>query len=163
VIERTGGPRAWQGARRRTRSRESRRGKEPPLESSTLATHPRARHSHNHTALACRVKFPFEETASGNASIARSWNSCERCFMLADTKLSEFLWEPAVAHPAYVRNGPTRRPSSGRRHTSVGWENGQNVTHLREFGAPMDPKRVLSSHYCTSRGLGRAKPRPSPK
>ena len=57
--------------------------------------------------------------------------------MLADSNLPKFLWEPAVAHAAYLRNlsytsaKPTVTPYqawTGKR---------PNVSHLREFGAPV--------------------------
>ena len=57
--------------------------------------------------------------------------------MLADSKLPKFLWEPAVAHAAYLRNlsytsaKPTVTPYqawTGKR---------PNVSHLREFSAPV--------------------------
>jgi hypothetical protein len=57
--------------------------------------------------------------------------------MITASSLSEFLWEPAVAHAAYVRNRAyttfikTNTPYQGWFGTKP------NVSHLREFGAPV--------------------------
>ena len=57
--------------------------------------------------------------------------------MLTDSKLPEFLWEPAVAHAAYVRNLSYTKYTP--KATPYQQWNGDkpDVTHLREFGAPV--------------------------
>ena len=59
------------------------------------------------------------------------------CAMLMALKLSEFLWEPAVAHAAYLRNRAYMTALSA--HTPFeGWFGSKpNVSHLHEFGAPV--------------------------
>ena len=57
--------------------------------------------------------------------------------MLTASKLSEFLWEHAVAHAAYIRNRSYTMAVSDRTPYE-GWNGSKpNVTHLREFGAPV--------------------------
>jgi hypothetical protein len=57
--------------------------------------------------------------------------------MLTASKLPEFLWEPAVAYAAYIRNYAyttsikTQTPYQGWYRTKP------NVSHLREFGTPV--------------------------
>jgi Integrase core domain len=57
--------------------------------------------------------------------------------MITASSLPEFLWEPAVAHAAYVRN----RAYTTSIKTNMpyqGWFGMKpNVSHLREFGAPV--------------------------
>ena len=57
--------------------------------------------------------------------------------MLTASKLPEFLWEPAVANAAYIRN--RAYTTSIRDKTPYQAWNGTkpNVSHLREFGAPV--------------------------
>ena len=59
--------------------------------------------------------------------------------MLTDSKLPEFLWEPAVAHAAYLRNmSYTSLPRLGNRTPYQVWYGKRpDVSHLREFGAPV--------------------------
>jgi len=59
--------------------------------------------------------------------------------MLTDSKLPEFLWEPAVAHAAYLRNmSYTSSPRLGNRTPYQVWYGKRpDVSHLREFGAPV--------------------------
>ena len=57
--------------------------------------------------------------------------------MLSDSKLLEFLWEPAVVHAAYLRNLSYMKPKP---HTTPyqGWHGKKpNVSHLQEFGVPV--------------------------
>ena len=57
--------------------------------------------------------------------------------MLSDSKLPEFLWEPAVAHAAYLHNlsYTKAKPHATPYH---GWHGKKpDVSHLREFGAPV--------------------------
>jgi len=57
--------------------------------------------------------------------------------MLTASKLPQFLWEPAITHAVYIRN---RSYTSARPEmTPYQLWNGKkpNVTHLREFGAPV--------------------------
>ena len=57
--------------------------------------------------------------------------------MLSDSKLPEFLWEPAVAHAAYLRN---LLYTKAKPHATPyqGWHGKRpDVSHLREFGAPV--------------------------
>jgi len=57
--------------------------------------------------------------------------------MLTASKLPQFLWEPAIAHSAYIRN----RSYTSARPDKTPYEswNGSKpkVSHLREFGAPV--------------------------
>jgi len=57
--------------------------------------------------------------------------------MLIASSLPEFLWEPAVAHAAYIRNRSYTTALAD--HTPYqGWFGIKpNVTHLREFGVNM--------------------------
>jgi hypothetical protein len=57
--------------------------------------------------------------------------------MLTASKLPEFLWEPAISHVAYVRNCAYTTSIQGQTPYQ-GWEGTKpNVSHLREFGAPV--------------------------
>jgi transposase InsO family protein len=57
--------------------------------------------------------------------------------MLTTSKLPEFLWEPAILHAAYVRNRAYTTSIQGQTPYQ-GWEGTKpNVSHLREFGAPV--------------------------
>ena len=57
--------------------------------------------------------------------------------MLTAADLLEFLWEPAIAHAAYLRNLLHMKPRT--KMTPYQLWNGRkpNVAHLREFGAPV--------------------------
>jgi len=81
--------------------------------------------------------------------------------MLADSNLSMFLWEPAVAHTAYLRNlsYTSVKPTAMLYQAWTGKR--PNVSHLREFGAPVwvllqgqavQKKMMLKSqrHACVS-------------
>jgi len=59
--------------------------------------------------------------------------------MITDSKLPEFLWEPAVAHAAYLRNMSFMlMPRLGNQTPYQIWYGKKpNVSHLREFGAPV--------------------------
>ena len=59
--------------------------------------------------------------------------------MIADTGLPEFLWEPAVAHAAYLRNmAYTSSPKLKDMMPYQAWYGKKpNVSHLQEFGAPV--------------------------
>jgi len=64
--------------------------------------------------------------------------------MLADGKLPEFLWEPAVAHAAYVRNRAYTKAVDGATPHERWTGKRPNVSHLREFGAPVWIKSCTS-------------------
>ena len=57
--------------------------------------------------------------------------------MLTASKLPEFLWEPAVAHAAYLRNRAYTTALSVRTPFEGWFGSKPNVSHLREFGAPV--------------------------
>jgi len=59
--------------------------------------------------------------------------------MLVDSDLPEFLWEPAVAHAAYLRNmSYTTSPRLGNQTPYQVWYGKKpNVSHLCKFGAPV--------------------------
>ena len=57
--------------------------------------------------------------------------------MLAAYKLPEFLWEPAVAHAAYVRNMSYTRVLPRATPYQVWFGRKPNASNLREFGAPV--------------------------
>ena len=59
--------------------------------------------------------------------------------MITDSKLPEFLWEPAVAHAAYLRNMSfTLTLRLGNQTPYQIWYGKKpNVSHLHEFGAPV--------------------------
>ena len=57
--------------------------------------------------------------------------------MLSSSKLPKFLWEPAVAHAAYLRNLSYTKAVPNFTPYQI-WRNERpNVSHLREFGAPV--------------------------
>ena len=57
--------------------------------------------------------------------------------MITDSKLPEFLWEPAVAHAVYVRNLSYTKHTPNTTPYQL-WHNRKpDVSHLREFGAPV--------------------------
>lgn len=57
--------------------------------------------------------------------------------MLTATELPEFLWEPAVAHAAYMRNLSYMKPRANATPYQIWHSIRPNVAHLREFGAPV--------------------------
>jgi hypothetical protein len=57
--------------------------------------------------------------------------------MITGSKLPEFLWENAVAHAAYVRNRAYTTSISEMTPYQAWFGNKPNVSHLREFGAPV--------------------------
>ena len=57
--------------------------------------------------------------------------------MLTAAKLPEFLWEPAVQHAAYLRNLAFTRARPEITPYQAWHGTKPNVTHLREFGAPV--------------------------
>ena len=57
--------------------------------------------------------------------------------MLAASELPEFLWEPAVAHAAYVRNLAYTKFLPNATPYQIWHRHKPNVAHLREFGAPV--------------------------
>jgi hypothetical protein len=82
--------------------------------------------------------------------------------MLTAKGLPEFLWEPAVAHAAYLTNRAYSRtredPTSYEK-----WNNTRpNVSHLREFGAPVwivlqrEEQKVRRELLPLAKGRGRA-------
>jgi hypothetical protein len=59
------------------------------------------------------------------------------CAMINAHGLPEFLWELAVAHAAYLRNRAFTSPLGDKTPYEI-WHNKKpNVSHLREFGAPV--------------------------
>jgi hypothetical protein len=57
--------------------------------------------------------------------------------MIVGTHLPEYLWEYAIAHAAYVRNRSYTTAISDKTPYE-GWNGSKpNITHLREFGAPV--------------------------
>ena len=51
--------------------------------------------------------------------------------------IPEYLWEYAISHVAYVRNRAYTKPM-GTLTPYQGWfKNKPNITHLRQFGAPV--------------------------
>jgi len=57
--------------------------------------------------------------------------------MLQASDLPEFLWEPAVAHAVYIRNRAYTSAIKDQTPYQGWYGNKPNVTHLREFGAPI--------------------------
>ena len=59
--------------------------------------------------------------------------------MIIDSKLPEFLWEPAVAHAAYLRNmSYISSPRLGNQTPYQAWYGKKpNISHLCEFRAPV--------------------------
>ena len=58
--------------------------------------------------------------------------------MIAAKGLPEFLWEPAIAHAAYLTNRSCARTNEDPSTPYEKWNNTRpNVSHLREFGAPV--------------------------
>ena len=72
--------------------------------------------------------------------------------MINGQRLPEFLWEHAVEHAAYVRNRAYTRVLEGETPYQAWHGVKPNVTHLREFGAPVwvliqgqtRPRKILS-------------------
>jgi len=57
--------------------------------------------------------------------------------MCAATTLPEYLWEEATAHVAYLRNQSYTMSVKGSTPYQKWHGTRPNVTHLREFGAPV--------------------------
>ena len=57
--------------------------------------------------------------------------------MITASGLPEFLWEPAVAHAAYVRNRSYTMAITDKTPYEGWYGSKPNVAHLREFGAPV--------------------------
>jgi len=57
--------------------------------------------------------------------------------MLTASKLPEYLWEPTVAHAAYVRNRAYTTSIKDKTPYQEWYGTKPNVSHLREFGAPV--------------------------
>ena len=57
--------------------------------------------------------------------------------MISAQDLPEFLWEPAVAHAAYLRNRAYTEPLKEKTPYEIWMMKKPNVSHLREFGAPV--------------------------
>ena len=57
--------------------------------------------------------------------------------MLTAAQLPEFLWEPAVEHAAYIRNRSFTTSLQGMTPYQAWHDKKPDVTHLREFGAPV--------------------------
>jgi hypothetical protein len=72
--------------------------------------------------------------------------------MIKGQDLPEFLWEPAIAHAAYVRNRAYTRALKGETPYEAWFKKKPNVSHLQEFGAPVwvllqgqkEPRKILS-------------------
>jgi hypothetical protein len=102
-----------------------------PLGSSTPAIHSRARHSH----CTCSLReIPIRRNGVAER-FNRTLVELARV-MLADAKLPKFLWEPAVARAAYVRNQAYTK-AVGATPYECWMGKRPNVAHLREFGAPV--------------------------
>ena len=57
--------------------------------------------------------------------------------MIAASELPEFLWEPAIAHAAYVRNLAYMKFLLNVTPYQIWHGRKPNVSHLCEFGAPV--------------------------
>jgi hypothetical protein len=57
--------------------------------------------------------------------------------MICGQDLPEFLWEPAIAHAAYLRNRAYTRTLQDKTPYEVWFKKKPDMTHLREFGAPV--------------------------
>ena len=57
--------------------------------------------------------------------------------MLTASKLPEFLWEPAVAHAAYLQNQAYTTAVKGSTPYQHWFNKKPDVSHLQEFGAPV--------------------------
>ena len=57
--------------------------------------------------------------------------------MLNAHQLPQFLWEYAVAHAVYLRNRAFTKPLGNKTLYETWFKRRPNVSHLREFGAPM--------------------------
>ena len=53
------------------------------------------------------------------------------------SKLPQFLWEPAVAHTAYIRNRSYTSVRPEKTPYEAWYGKKPSITHLREFGAPV--------------------------
>ena len=75
--------------------------------------------------------------------------------MINEHQLPQFLWEHAVAHAVYVRNRAFTKPLGNKTPYETWFKRRPNVSHLREFGAPVwillqgqkePPKMLPKSH-----------------
>src|SRR5215471_14921111 len=84
-----------------------------------------------------RLTAPYSPSQNGIAErMNRTLTELART-MLRGQNLPQFLWEPAVLHAAYIRNRSYTKPM-GNQTPYEGWfDKKPNVTHLREFGAPV--------------------------
>jgi hypothetical protein len=57
--------------------------------------------------------------------------------MVDAQQLPEFLWEPAVAHAAYLRNRAYTKPLKGKTPYETWVKKKPDISHLREYGAPV--------------------------
>jgi hypothetical protein len=57
--------------------------------------------------------------------------------MTTSSKLLEFLWEPAVAHTAYIQNHTYTTSIKDKTLYQARFGTKPNISHLREFGAPV--------------------------
>ena len=57
--------------------------------------------------------------------------------MITAARLPEFLWEPAIAHAAYLRNLSFTRSIPNATPYQLWYGRKPNVAHLREFGTPV--------------------------
>jgi len=77
------------------------------------------------------------------------------CAMLLGQKLPEFLWEPAVAHTAYLRNRSFTHTVPTTPYEQINKKK-PDVAHLKEFGAPVWillqgqklPQKLLRKSHC---------------
>jgi hypothetical protein len=87
--------------------------------------------------------------------------------MIMASKLPEFLWEPTVAHAAYIRNRAYTMSIKDKTPYQVWFGTKLNVLHLRKFGVPIwilcyAPRLIFLAHIslvlifyiiCTTRPL----------
>jgi len=59
------------------------------------------------------------------------------CTMINTAKLPKFLWEPTVAHAAYVRNCAYTIAIQNETPYQVWHRTKPNISHLHEFEAPV--------------------------
>ena len=84
-----------------------------------------------------QVTAPYSPSQNGVAErMNRTLVELARA-MLTAADLPEFLWEPAVAHAAYLRNMSYTKPRANTMPYQLWHGRKPNVSHLREFGAPV--------------------------
>src|SRR6266581_5738828 len=84
-----------------------------------------------------QLTAPYSPSQNGVAEcMIRTLTELTRA-MLAAAKMPEFLWEPAIAHAAYLRNISYTRKIPTATPYQIWNGKKPNVSHLREFGAPV--------------------------